>query len=144
MRPARLAGPRARFGRAVATALIGAGLTCSAIAADMSKTLHITFQVAESGFDPVLIHVYYSGTVVEAIYDTLLTYDYLARPSKLVPRAAAELTQVTDDGRTYTFKLKKGTYFTPDAAFKGKKRELVAQDFAYSVKRFLDPKNRSP
>ena len=134
----------ARLGCAIASALIGAGLTSSAIAADLSKTLHITFQVAESGFDPVLIHDYYSGTVVEAIYDTLLTYDYLARPSKLVPRAAAELPQVTDDGRTYTFKLKKGTYFTPDAAFKGKKRELVAQDFAYSMKRFLDPKNRSP
>src|SRR3954469_10195189 len=96
------------------------GLAGQALSADMAKTLHITFQVAETGFDPVLIHDYYSGTVVEAIYDTLLTYDYPARPSKLVPRAAADLPQVTDGGRTYTFKLKKGVYFTPDQSFKGK------------------------
>ena len=122
----------------------GMGSTTPAIAADMAKTLRITFQVAETGFDPVKIHDYYSGTVVEAIYDTLLTYDYLARPSKLVPRAAAEMPQVSDGGKTYTFKLKKGVYFTPDKAFNGKKREMVAQDVAYSIKRFLDPKNRSP
>jgi ABC-type transport system substrate-binding protein len=112
-------------------------------AADMTKTLRITFQVAETGFDPVKIHDYYSGTVIEALYDTLLTYDYLARPSKLAPRAAL-LPEVTDGGRTWTFKLKTGTYFTPDPAFKGRKRELVAEDFAYAIKRFLDPKNRSP
>ena len=119
------------------------GMATIVPAADMGKTLRITFQVAETGFDPVRIHDYYSGTVIEAIYDTLLTYDYLARPSKLVPRAA-ELPQVTDGGRTYTFKLKKGTLFTPDPAFKGKRRELVAEDFAYTIKRFLDPKNHSP
>jgi ABC-type transport system substrate-binding protein len=77
------------------------------------------------------------------VYDTLLTYDYLARPAKLVPRAAA-LPEVTDGGRTWTFKLKKGILFTPDPAFKGKRRELVAADVEYTIKRFLDPKNRSP
>src|SRR4029079_10361484 len=106
-------------------------------AADPAKTLRITFQVAETGFDPVKVHDYYSGTVIEAIYDTLLTYDYLARPSKLSARAA-ELPQVADGGRTWTFKLRKGTYFTPDPAFKGRKRELVAEDFAYPIKRCLD------
>ena len=42
------------------------------------------------------------------------------------------------------FKLRKGIYFTPDPAFKGQKRELVAEDFVYTFKRFMDPKNRSP
>ena len=42
------------------------------------------------------------------------------------------------------FKLRKGIHFTPDPAFKGAKRELVAEDFVYSFKRFMDPKNRSP
>ena len=131
-----------RILRAMAMVILTAAAT-GATAADMGKTLRITFQVAETGFDPVRISDYYSGTVIEAIYDTLLTYDYLARPSKLAPRAA-ELPLVTDGGRTYTFKLKKGTLFTPDAAFKGKRRELVAEDFVYTIKRFLDPKNRSP
>jgi len=108
------------------------------------KILRVTFQAAETGFDPVRIHDYYSGTVVEAIYDTLLTYDYLARPSKLVPSAAVAMPDVSSDGRTYTFHIRKGIYFTDDPAFKGARRELTAQDFAYSIRRFFDPKNRSP
>ena len=62
-------------------------------AADLSKVLHITFQVAESGFDPVLTSDYYSGTVIESIFDPLLTYDYLARPAKLVPNTAESLPE---------------------------------------------------
>ena len=112
----------ARAAGAASTAVLVAGLGVAgaagtAAAADMSKTLHITFQVAESGFDPVLIHDYYSGTVVEAIYDTLLTYDYLARPSKLAPRAAVALPEITDGGRTWTFHIKKGIVFQPDPVF---------------------------
>src|SRR6195256_3312894 len=96
-------------------------------AADMSKTLRVTFQVAETGFDPTRTSDYYSGMVIEAVFDRLLTYDYLARPAKLVPLAAESLPQVTDNGKTYTFKLKKGIYFTTDPAFKGKRRELTAE-----------------
>src|SRR5438477_11866266 len=40
--------------------------------------------------------------------------------------------------------IKQGIYFTPDPAFKGKRRELTAEDYAYSIKRFFDPRNRSP
>jgi len=113
-------------------------------AADPSKILRITFQAAETGFDPVKVSDYYSGTVIEAIFDPLLTYDYLARPAKLVPNTAAALPQITDKGRTYRVEVKPGIYFTDDPAFKGRKRELTALDFAYSIRRFFDPKNRSP
>jgi ABC-type transport system substrate-binding protein len=109
-----------------------------------TKTLRVTFPVAETGFDPARTNDYYSGTVIEAIYDRLLTYDYLARPAKLVPDAAESLPQITDGGKTYTFMIKKSIYFTPDPAFKGKRRELTAEDYAYSIKRFFDPRNRSP
>ena len=54
------------------------------------------------------------------------------------------MPQVTDNGKTYTIKLRKGIYFTPDPAFKGKKRELIADDYVYSLKRLIDPKIRSP
>jgi oligopeptide transport system substrate-binding protein len=113
-------------------------------AADPSKILRITFQAAETGFDPVKVSDYYSGTVIEAIFDPLLTYDYLARPAKLIPNTAASLPQITEQGRTYTLTIKPGIYFADDAAFKGAKRELTAADYAYSIGRFLDPKNRSP
>ena len=115
-----------------------------AAGADMSKVVRHVFPAAEEGFDPAAAHDLYSGTVEQAIFETLLTYDYLARPSKLVPSTAEALPQVSDGGRTYTFRIKKGIYFTPDAAFKGKKRELIAEDFAFSLKRLVDPKIRSP
>lgn len=58
--------------------------------------------------------------------------------------AARELPQVSVDGLSYTFKLRSGVYFTPDPAFKGRPRELVAADFIYSFKRVMDPALRSP
>src|SRR5262245_26951653 len=108
------------------------------------KVLRVTFQAAETGFDPVKVSDYYSGTVIEAIFERLLTYDYLARPAKLVPNVAVSLPTVSDNGKTYTLQLRRGIYFTPDPAFKGAQRELTAADYAYSIKRFLDPKHRSP
>jgi ABC-type transport system substrate-binding protein len=113
-------------------------------AAEPDKILRITFQAAETGFDPVRVSDYYSGSVIEAIFDPLLTYDYLARPAKLVPNTAEALPGVSADGRTYTFRIRRGIYFADDPAFKGARRELTAQDYAYSFKRFFDPRYRSP
>lgn len=112
-------------------------------AADPAKVLHWYFPSAETGFDPAKVSDLYSATVNEAIFERLLTYDYLARPAKVVPMVAESMPEVADEGRTYTFHLRKGIYFTPDAAFKGKKRELTASDFVYSYMRFIDPANRS-
>ena len=116
----------------------------SAHASGNTKVLRVTFQAAETGFDPVRISDYYSGTVIEAIFDPLLTYDYLARPAKLVPNVAAAMPEVADQGRTYTLRIKPGIFFSEDPVFNGKKRELTAADYAYSLKRFMDPANRSP
>ena len=48
------------------------------------------------------------------------------------------------DFRVWTVKIRPGIFFAQDPAFKGKRRELVAQDYAYSYKRFADPANKSP
>jgi ABC-type transport system substrate-binding protein len=116
----------------------------AANAADMNKVIRHVFPAGEEGFDPAAAHDLYSGTVEQAIFETLYTYDYLARPAKLVPLTAEALPVVTDNGLTYTIKVKKGIYFTPDPAFKGAKRELTAEDYIYSLKRLADPKIRSP
>src|SRR5258706_14978277 len=118
-------------------------LAVATAAPAQNKVLRVTFQAGETGFDPVRVHDYYSGHVLEAVFDTLLTYDYLARPAKLVPSAAA-MPEVSADGKTYTFRIREGITFTDDSVFKGKKRGLTAPDFAYSIRRFFDPKNRSP
>lgn len=113
-------------------------------AADPSKVVRTVFEVAEQGFDPVRISDNYSATVNEAIFERLLTYDYLARPARLVPMTAEGMPEVADNGRTYTFRLRRGIYFTPDPAFHGVRRELTAQDYVYTFMRFLDPANRAP
>ena len=124
--------------------IFGILIASAAVAADSTKLLRIAFPAQETGFDPVRVSDAYSNEINEAIFDRLLTYDYLARPAKLVPMAAETMPEISDNGRTYLIKLRRGIYFTPDPAFKGQKRELVAEDFVYVFKRFADPKNRSP
>jgi ABC-type oligopeptide transport system substrate-binding subunit len=131
----------AALGLAIALALLPFP---AGAAGDPNKVLRIAFPTAETGFDPVHVSDLYSNTVNEAIFERLLTYDYLARPAKVVPMAAETMPEVKDHGRVYVFRIRKGIYFTPDPAFKGLQRELTAEDFVYSYKRFLDPKNRSP
>jgi ABC-type oligopeptide transport system, periplasmic component len=54
------------------------------------------------------------------------------------------MPKIEQEGKVYTFKIKRGIHFSDDPAFKGKKRELVAQDYIYAIQRILDPANRSP
>jgi ABC-type transport system substrate-binding protein len=113
-------------------------------AADMSKTLRVAFPVDVTGFDPQATPDLYSQTIEHAVFDSLLTYDYLVRPYQLVPNTAAALPEVSDGGRTIIVRLRRGIYFTPDPAFNGKKRELIADDYVFSWKRLIDPAVRSP
>src|SRR4029078_9721768 len=56
---------------------------------------------------------------------------------------AEALPVVSDDGKTWTIKLKHGILFADDPVFKGKQRELAAADYVYSIKRALDPNLRT-
>ena len=111
---------------------------------DPNKVLRVAFRTAETGFDPHVATDLYSNYVNRAIFDPLLRYDYLSRPHTIVPNTAAALPQGSADGKSWTIKVKPGIFFADDPAFKGKKREITAADYAYSWKRILDPKMRSP
>ncbi len=108
------------------------------------KVLKFAFRTAETGFDPQKIDDRYSVGVCENIFEGLLTYDYLARPVKLVPLIAESIPQPEEGGTRYTFRIKPGIFYADDVAFKGHKRELVAKDMEYAIKRFRDYRNRSP
>ncbi len=112
--------------------------------ADPNKIVRQAFEGADDGFDMAKTQNHYSGWVVDAIFEPLLGYDYLARPAKLVPKTVEAMPEVSDEGKVFIFKIIPGIYFSPDEAFKGKKHELTAQDYVYSFKRILDPANRSP
>ncbi|OBY73778.1 ABC transporter substrate-binding protein [Acinetobacter gyllenbergii] len=111
--------------------------------AQADKVLRVAFEAPDDGFDMVKTFNFYSGSVADVIFERLLQYDYLASPVKLIPATAESLPVVEKNGQVYIFKIKPGIYFTDDPAFKGKRRELVAEDYVYSIKRILDPKNHA-
>jgi len=96
-----------------------------------------------SSLDPVQSANVYANHVNINAYDTLYSYKYLARPYEVKPNLAVDFPDISEDGLTYTIRIKQGVYFIDDPAFPdGKGRELVAEDFVYSIKRHFDPSTR--
>lgn len=94
-----------------------------------------------AGFDPIQISDLYSGNEAGKVYEGLYEFHPLKRPYELMPNLAESLPTVSEDGLTYTFKIKKGVLFHDSPAFKdGLGRELKADDFIYSLQRLADPK----
>ena len=125
------------------TVIVFAPLGNAKTPAQADKVLRIAFEAPDDGFDMVKTFNFYSGNVADVIFERLLQYDYLANPVKLVPATAQSMPVIKENGKVYIFKIKPGIYFTADPAFKGQRRELIAEDYVYSVKRILDPKNHS-
>ena len=130
-------------------ALFAAGASLTLLAGSTAhaaqyKTLKIAFRAAETGFDPQRIEYRYSVGICENIFDSLLTYDWLARPVKVVAQIVEGVPVGEEGGTRFTFRIKPGIYFSDDPIFNGKPRELVAKDMEYAIKRFRDPANRSP
>ena len=129
--------------RRIALGLAGL-LFVTAHAAEPPKTFRYAWQIAETTFDPQKIIDLYSNIANNAMFDPPLKYDYLARPLKLEPNTLTSMPEVTDGGRTLTMHVKPGIYFADDPVFGGKKRELTAYDYVYSMKRLLDPQLAAP
>ncbi|MDP9045643.1 MAG: ABC transporter substrate-binding protein [Pseudomonadota bacterium] len=131
----------------IATTL-GVGTTARALPAAaptvVDKVLRYAFEAAETSLDPVKVSDLYSRTLTPHIFEGLYSYDHLARPVKIKPLIAAALPESSSDFRVWTVRLRPGIYFADDPAFKGVRRELVAQDYVYALKRFADPANTSP
>ncbi len=115
----------------------------AADAAAPQKVYRYAFRIAETGFDPAQIGDVYSRTITPHIFEGMYQYDPLAKPVKVRPLTALGMPEISADFRTWTVKLQPGIYFASDPAFKGKKRELVAEDYVYSIKRFADPAVKS-
>ena len=85
--------------------------------------------------DPIVrSHGTQTSMVTWNIYEPLVRFD--AANGEYVS-ANAESWDISEDGTTYTFKLKKGVKFHNG-------REVVAEDFKYSIERLVNPKNASP
>ena len=132
-----------------ATLALGAGavLPLAAGAAEPGaapqRVLRFAFQIAETGFDPAQISDTYSRAVTASFFDAPLEYEFLARPLRMRPNTAAAMPEVSADFTTYTFRIQPGIHFADDPAFQGVRRELVAADYVYSIKRHYDPRWKS-
>jgi ABC-type transport system substrate-binding protein len=123
---------------------LGAGAWAAPAMAGL-KVLRLASE-SETGFDPARVGDVRSLRITSHIFETLLEFDPLARPVKLRPRTAAALPEAEPDSgfRVWTVRVRPGIFFTDDAAFGGRPRELVAADYAYSIKRLADPATKSP
>lgn len=101
-----------------------------------AKTLIYCSEGSPAGFDPAQ---YTAGTDFDAsaypIYNALVQFE---RDSTEIKPALAESWDISEDGKTYTFKLRQGVkfgktdYFTPT-------RDFNADDVIFTLKRITDP-----
>src|SRR5947209_9518758 len=118
-----------------------AAFTLSAHAADPAKVLRIASPDIET-LDPQGFTDDPSFQITMALFEPVYEWDYLASPPKLTPVTAEAPIEITDGEKTWTIHLKHGIYFVDDPAFKGKPRELTADDYVYAYKRWIDPNGR--
>lgn len=122
-------------------------LTCllvftSACTKKVERTNTLRDAVASNikGLDPAQVEDIYSAKVVHQIFETLLHYNPKKRPLELEPLLLESMPEVSKDGLTHIFKLKKGIRFQDHKDFaEGKGRELTAHDIVYSWLRVCDP-----
>jgi len=112
-----------------------------ALAADPAKVLRVaSFDI--DTLDPQQYSDEPSFQLVQALFEPAYEWDYLSRTPKLAPLTASAPAEITDEGRVWTIRFRRGILFTNDPAFRGKPRELTAEDYVYSYKRWLDPNGR--
>lgn len=111
----------------------------SAAVSAPKKVLRFIRLQAHRTLDPMKVGDAESNGLVINLYDTLLQYHYLKRPYELEPNLAAKMPELSADGLTYSFELRKDVRFIDDPCFAGGKgRGMNADDVIYSFKRFAD------
>lgn len=99
-----------------------------------------------ASLDPAFASTMAAGRAAALVYETLLQFDYEARPYRLAPYAAEAMPEVSEDGLELTFRLRDDVRFGPDEAFggPGATRRATAADAVFSLKRLADAKLSSP
>lgn len=124
--------------RSVASAVFAALLAGAFASAADAKVLTYCAEAAPEGFDPA---PYISAATFDAssqvFYNRLVEF---APGSTAVVPGLAETWEISADGKTYTFHLRKDVKFHTTAYFKPK-RALNADDVVFSLQRQRDRKN---
>ena len=78
------------------------------------------------------------------IFDSLLTYDYLARPFKLKPLAAEAMPEVSEDFRTFTFQHPPGHLLRRRSGVQGQAARARRRGLRLRVQAHLRPEAQEP
>ena len=103
-----------------------------------------------SSMDPAAASALYASRAVSMVYETLLEFDYEARPYRLIPGLAECLPEAQSNGCLYIVRLQPDARFQPDPCFgtdergQPRSRAVTAQDVIYSLKRLADRRVVSP
>jgi peptide/nickel transport system substrate-binding protein len=94
----------------------------------------ITYKDDVATLDPAIGYDWQNWSMIKSLFDGLM--DYEPGTTNLRKEIAEDYT-ISDDGKTFTFKLRKGVKFHNG-------RELNADDVKYSIERVVNPKTQSP
>ena len=122
--------------------LIGCGKST-----DKLNTVHIATATLVKTLDPALADDLASRNMAGALFDTLLEYDYLARPYKLKPSMLESMPQMLDNNRSFVCTLRDDLYFVPDKCFGSNDlpaRKVKSSDVVFSLLRIADGSLHSP
>jgi peptide/nickel transport system substrate-binding protein len=116
-------------------ALGAAAPTADALAqAAPRNTLVVLREIDADRYDPARSTARGAGELVYMMSDTLVSLDW---DQRTIRPGLAESWTVSEDGKTYTFKLRRDVTFCDGKPF-------TARDVAYTIKRWVDPATRSP
>jgi ABC-type transport system substrate-binding protein len=105
-------------------------------------TLLVISQSDVDALDPGMAYAAFDFALLRGMVRELYSFDTRIegeRSLQPVPDLADGPYRLSADGRTYTFRIRRGVRYAPPAG-----REVQAKDFVYAVERQLDPANPSP
>lgn len=94
-------------------------------------------------FDPQKRTDLASSLQLAKIYEPLFEVHPFDSDFRMLPNLASKFPVVSEDGLTYTIKIKEGIFYQDNPCF-NTKRELIAEDFVTTFKRIADPKLITP
>ena len=119
---------------------------CGRADAAAAGAVHLAAGGRVKTLDPALADDLASRNMVAAFYDTLLEYDYVRRPYKLIPAMLASMPEANADHTEFRFRLRDDLYFPEDPCFAGLPREarrIGTDDVLFSLKRLADARLHS-
>ncbi|BCS95648.1 peptide-binding protein [Desulfoluna limicola] len=116
------------------TVLSAAAVLCAPSAFAAEKVLKVGIAKEPAKLNPVLIPGIFGESLASNIFDTLISFKESA--SEPAPGLAESWT-IAEDGKTYTFTLRKGVTFHNGMA-------LTSADVKYTLEALLDKANASP